>query len=75
LNDEKWQWIGWGGSFFVVFGYYLNANMHVSSWLVWIVGNAAVAFYSLYKKAYPTAFMSFVILIMNFYGFISWLDR
>jgi tetratricopeptide (TPR) repeat protein len=45
INNEKWKWfgwlgwLGWIGASLVVFGYYLNANMYVSSWLVWTVGN------------------------------------
>lgn len=74
-NNEKWKWkwIGWGGAFLVVLGYYLNAHMYVFSWLVWMVGNGLVAAYSWHKGAYPTMVMSFVILIMNIYGFLRWL--
>jgi hypothetical protein len=64
--------IGWLGALLVVFGYYLNANQCLSSWLVWIVGNLCVAGYSTYKKTYPTALMSFVIALMNIYGYFSW---
>ena len=72
-NENKWKWVGWSGAILVILGYYLNANCYVSSWLVWIVGNAFVAAYSFYKQAYPTAVMSLVILIMNIYGYISWI--
>ena len=65
--------IGWIGAFLVVFGYYLNANHYASSWLLWIVGNGMVGLYSIYKEAYSTAVMSFVILIMNIYGYLKWL--
>ena len=34
-----------------------------------------VGFYCLRNKAYPTAVMSFVLLLMNIYGFINWLDK
>ena len=64
--------IGWLGAFLVVWGYYLNANQCLSSWLVWIVGNLCVAGYSAYKKAWPTLAMSIIITIMNVYGFIQW---
>ncbi len=64
--------IGWLGAFLVIFGYYLNANQHVSSWLVWIIGNLCIAGYSAHKKAYPTLVMSLVIAAMNIYGFCSW---
>jgi len=72
-NNEKWKWIGWAGACFVVAGYYLNAHMHTSSWLAWIVGNSLVAAYSWHKAAYPTVVMSLVILIMNIYGLLRWL--
>jgi hypothetical protein len=71
-KKEKWSWLGWLGAVLVILGYYLNANMCVLSWLVWMVGNSLVAWYSWHKEAYPTAVMSVVILIMNIYGWISW---
>jgi len=75
LNEKIWTWIGWVGGFFVIFGYYLNANMYVSSWLAWIIGNSMVGGYCLKIKAYPTAAMSFILLLVNIYGFISWTDK
>ena len=66
--------IGWLGAGFVIFGYYLNANEYVSSWLVWLVGNLFVAGYSAYKKAYPTLVMSLIIAAMNIYGYFSWVN-
>jgi nicotinamide riboside transporter PnuC len=81
INNEKWKWfgwlgwlgwLGWIGASLVVFGYYLNANMYVSSWLVWTVGNVLVAMYSWHKKAYPTVVMSIIIAAMNIYGYFSW---
>ena len=74
MNDEKnWKIAGWTGAILVILGYYLNAHMHASCWVVWIAGNGLVAAYSWYKKAYPTVVMSLVILIMNIYGFLRWL--
>jgi len=64
--------IGWIGAILVVWGYYLNANQCLSSWIVWVVGNLCVAGYSAYKKAWPTFAMSIIITIMNVYGFIQW---
>jgi len=66
--------IGWAGAGLVIFGYYLNANYHLSSWLIWIVGNLCVAGYSAYKKAYPTLVMSLIITIMNIYGYFNWIN-
>jgi hypothetical protein len=72
-ESMQWKWIGWLGAGMVIFGYYLNANEYIASWLVWMVGNTMVGIYSLYKKAYSTAAMSFMITMMNIYGYIRWL--
>lgn len=64
--------LGWIGAGLVVFGYYLNAHQHISSWLVWIVGNLLVAGYSIHKKAWSTAVMSLIITVMNIYGYLTW---
>ena len=64
--------IGWLGAGLVIFGYYLNANGHISSWLVWVIGNLCVAGYSWYKKAWSTLTMSLIIAIMNIYGYYKW---
>ena len=69
---DCYEVIGWLGAGFVIFGYYLNANQYLSSWLVWIVGNLCVAGYSAHKKAYSTALMSLVIAVMNIYGYLNW---
>ena len=64
--------IGWIGAILVVLGYYLNAHQHLSSWLVWIIGNFCIAGYSAHKKAWPTLVMSIIIAVMNIYGYLSW---
>ena len=69
---DCYEIIGWMGAGLVVFGYYLNANQCLSSWLVWIVGNLCVAGYSIYKQAWSTSLMSFIIALMNVYGYLSW---
>ena len=74
LGLLNWKWIGWLGALLVILGYYLNANAIISSWLIWMVGNALVGIYSIYKKAYSTAVMSFIIMVMNIYGYVSWLS-
>jgi len=37
-NSESlnWKLIGWLGAGLVIFGYYLNANEYILSWLVWL---------------------------------------
>ena len=72
-NSNMWKKIGWLGAFFVVLGYYFNANELAISWLIWILGNTMVGFYSLTVKAYSTAMMSFIITLMNIYGYFSWI--
>ena len=66
--------LGWLGALLVLFGYFLNANGLIESWLVWVVGNLFIGKYCLDKKAYPTAIMSFVLVIINIYGYFRWLD-
>ena len=63
---------GWIGVFLVLFGYYLNAHEMRDSWLIWIVGNSLVGFYSITKKVYPTAVMSFILVLLNIYGYVCW---
>ena len=70
--EDYYEIIGWVGAGLVILGYYLNANQHISSWVVWVIGNFCIAGYSVYKKVYPTAIMSFLIAIMNIYGYLSW---
>ena len=70
----NWKLIGWLGAGLVLFGYYLNAHEYIFSWLVWLMGNAMVGIYSIHKKAYSTAVMSFMIMIMNIYGYLRWLS-
>ena len=72
-NEKTWKMAGWAGASLVVVGYYLNAHLHASSWIVWIAGNSLMAGYSWHKGAYPTVVMSVIILIMNIYGFLMWL--
>jgi hypothetical protein len=72
LNKEN---IGWLGAFLVLLGYYLNANFNANSWLVWIFGNTLIGIYSLNKKVYPTAIMSFCLVMVNVYGYIVWLRK
>ena len=75
-NIVIWSWAisGWLGASLVIFGYHLNANEFTSSWLVWFAGNLLVGIYSLFKKAYSTAVMSFIIMVMNIYGYIQWVS-
>lgn len=64
--------LGWVAAICILWGYYLNANMYASSWLMWAVGNLFMGGYCFYKKAYPAAAMSFVLIILNVYGYLKW---
>ena len=66
--------LGWVGAILVLLGYFLNANGLIESWPVWVVGNLFIGKYCLDKKAYPTAIMSFILVIINIYGYFRWLD-
>jgi nicotinamide riboside transporter PnuC len=65
--------LGWIGASLVLFGYVLNAQKMPISWLIWVVGNAMVGTYCLQKKTYPTAVMSFILVILNVYGYLCWI--
>tara|TARA_B100000676_G_scaffold313396_1_gene394264 strand:- start:6353 stop:6589 length:237 start_codon:yes stop_codon:yes gene_type:complete len=69
---DSYNLIGWLATFFILLGYYLNANKHPECWTIWIVGNLLMGFYCHKKEAYPASVMSFVIVIMNLYGWINW---
>jgi nicotinamide riboside transporter PnuC len=64
---------GWLGAVFILLGYYLNANMYTSCWLVWGMGNFCMGVYCLNKKAYPASVMSFILIFLNIYGYFSWI--
>jgi len=32
----NWKLLGWLGAGLVIFGYYLNANQNISSWVIWV---------------------------------------
>tara|TARA_B100000959_G_C14832555_1_gene562507 strand:+ start:690 stop:929 length:240 start_codon:yes stop_codon:yes gene_type:complete len=74
LEKNKTHILGWIGALLVLYGYFLNANQEAGCWLVWIVGNIFVGWYCVTKKAWPTALMSFVLVILNIYGYVSWVS-
>jgi len=67
--------LGWIGTGLVLFGYYLNANKYVSSWVSWFIGNTLILIYSFYINAFPTVILNIFLLCMNVYGYIKWLER
>ena len=64
--------LGWLGCLLIFYGYYLNASRDPNCWLIWGVGNSLVGFYCVRKEAHATAFMSFALVLMNVYGYFSW---
>ena len=64
--------MGWLGAVLVLLGYLFNAHHYILCWPIWIVGNILVALYSVNKEAYSTAVMSFVLVIINIYGWMHW---
>tara|TARA_R100000808_G_scaffold24603_2_gene57115 strand:- start:256 stop:477 length:222 start_codon:yes stop_codon:yes gene_type:complete len=73
MTEPVKNYFGWIGTFLVLIGYYLNANQITLCWPVWIIGNFLVGIYSLQKEAYPTAVLSFTLVIMSIYGYFKWL--
>ena len=65
--------LGWIGTGLVLVGYYLNANKFSECWVVWVIGNIFVGIDCYKKEANAAALMSFVIVLVNIYGYISWL--
>jgi hypothetical protein len=73
-SDKVYSRLGWYGAALVLLGYYLNANQYLASWPVWILGNCLVGGYSLHKGAVSTAVMSFLIALLNIYGYFKWVQ-
>jgi nicotinamide riboside transporter PnuC len=67
------NFLGWLGAALVILGYYLNANKFSECWGIWIMGNIFVGIDCYKKEAYSAASMSFIIVLVNIYGYISWI--
>ena len=72
--SRVWEITAWLGATAVIVGDYLNAHHYPASWLVWAFGNILIGLYCLNKKTYPPAVMSFILVIVNIYGYLEWLD-
>jgi len=72
INGLWWQRVGWVGVALIIIGYYFNANQMPICWVIWFTGNILMGSYCCYKKTYPPAVLSFIIAIMNIYGYVSW---
>jgi len=71
-NELWWQKIGWVSTGLIIIGYFLNANQISACWIIWFIGNILMGAYCCHRKAYPPAVLSFLIAVMNVYGWISW---
>jgi hypothetical protein len=74
-NEYPWKEMGWVGAILVILGYYLNANQNIYCWPCWMMGNVLVGLYCMSKEAYSAAVMSFILIILNIYGYLNWLDK
>tara|TARA_Y100000361_G_scaffold149411_1_gene163627 strand:- start:47 stop:274 length:228 start_codon:yes stop_codon:yes gene_type:complete len=72
INGLWWQRAGWIGVALIIIGYYFNANQMPICWVIWFAGNILMGSYCCYKKTYPPAVLSFLIAVMNIYGYVSW---
>lgn len=75
MKDEVHSWwhiAGWVSMVLIIMGYYFNANQNPVCWVIWFVGNMIMGLYCCEKKTYPPAVLSFLIGLMNIYGYISW---
>jgi len=72
ISHLWWQKAGWISMGLIVLGYYFNANQMPVCWIIWFFGNILMGSYCCYKKTYPPAVLSFLIAIMNIYGYVSW---
>ena len=71
-SRQIWDIAGWVSMVLIVLGYYFNANQNPICWVIWFSGNVVMGAYCCIKKTYPPAILSFLIAIMNIYGYLSW---
>jgi nicotinamide riboside transporter PnuC len=64
--------LGWCGVLLILAGYFFMAKKSISAWVLWFIGNIFMGFYSYIVGANPMVFLSFVLAIMNVYGYMSW---
>jgi len=65
--------IGWLGFTLIILGYYFNARKKLYCFYIWGIGNLVYLFYGFIINALPMVAMSAFVLIMNVYGYISWM--
>ena len=64
--------IGWLGFFLILLGYYFNARKNLYCFYIWGLGNVLYAIYGFMLDAFPMMAMSAFVLMMNIYGYLSW---
>lgn len=68
------EWVGWLATLILLAGYVSNARKHLYSWLIWFLGNATMFVYALLIGSPSVAFLSVTLMILNVYGYFSWLN-
>ena len=64
--------LGWCGVLLILAGYFFMAKKNISAWVLWFIVNIFMGFYNYIVGANPMVFLSFVLAIMNVYGYMSW---
>ena len=64
--------IGWLGFILILLGYYFNARKKIYCFYIWGLGNVVYVIYGFIINAFPMMAMSAFVLIMNVYGYLSW---
>jgi len=72
MSEINIEWLGWFATILLLIGYYLNAKKHIESWIVWVAGNTAMLIYAYVIHSYSIVFLSFTLIMLNVYGYISW---
>tara|TARA_Y100001934_G_C11823505_1_gene527289 strand:+ start:320 stop:580 length:261 start_codon:yes stop_codon:yes gene_type:complete len=75
MNNFTMEIIGWLGFTFILLGYYFNAKKKLYCFYIWGIGNMIYIIYGLLIKAMPIIAMSVFVLIMNIYGYLSWVKE
>jgi hypothetical protein len=64
--------LGWFATVLLLVGYYLNARKKISSWMIWATGNSIMLIYAYLIDSSSIMFLSFVLVLLNLYGYNSW---
>tara|TARA_B100000287_G_C20031681_1_gene542690 strand:- start:131 stop:370 length:240 start_codon:yes stop_codon:yes gene_type:complete len=72
MDDNLIDIVGWLGFILIIIGYFFNARKKIYCFYIWGIGNLVYLFYGFIINAFPMMAMSAFILIMNVYGYMSW---